>query len=59
MNKKVSVTELVAFVRCERKAELIQQGKRPENRSFNQLSPSEKGIVTHAIIDRRNRSNMR
>lgn len=48
---KVSVTELVAFARCEHKATLIDRAKAEKPPS----SQRERGVVTHAIVERKNR----
>ena len=56
MNKVVTVTELIAFAKCEHKAELIQEGKKKNKKTFGEMSKAEKGIVTHAIIERKNKN---
>ncbi|MDD2741235.1 MAG: hypothetical protein PHV02_03120 [Rhodocyclaceae bacterium] len=54
MNKQVTVTELVAFAKCGRKAELIQQGAPQDSHRYEKRSPAEQGVITHAIIHRKN-----
>lgn len=56
MNKRVTVTELVAFARCEHKAQLIQQKKGPNRNNLQDRTPAQNGVITHAIIERKNRT---
>ena len=56
MKPRVTITELVAFAHCEKKAELIQKGKTKDRKAFLDRAPVEKGVITHAIIDRRNKN---
>ncbi len=55
MNKRVTVTELVAFIKCEKKALLIQQNKAQNLVGFSGRTAAQNGKITHAIIERKNR----
>lgn len=47
---EATVTDLVAFARCEHKASLLHRAK-PKAAP---ATPREKGVVTHAILERKN-----
>ena len=55
MNKRVTVTELVAFFKCEKKALLIQENKDQNRIGFTGRTAAQNGTITHAIIERKNR----
>lgn len=48
---EATVTDLVAFARCEHKASLVHRAK-PKAAP---VTPREKGVVTHAIVERKNK----